>query len=118
VIVPSLPGFAFSSAQPANWTLHDTARIFDTLMNKVLGYKTYSVFGTDWGCAIGYSMYSNFPTRVRASSFSYIPFLAQMPDQLAAEGIVLNDFGKFSIQILVKTATTGTGYFVEQSTEV
>lgn len=87
-------------------------------MTQVLGYKTYAVFGTDFGCVTAYSMYSKFPTQVRSASFDYIPFLALMPDQVAAEGIVLDDFGKFAIQILVKTATTGIGYFSEQSTEV
>jgi pimeloyl-ACP methyl ester carboxylesterase len=48
VIVPSLPGFTFSSAPPANWTVDDTARIFNTLMVDVLGYKEYTTHGTDW----------------------------------------------------------------------
>jgi hypothetical protein len=48
VIVPSLPGFTFSSAPPANWTVDDTARIFNTLMVDVLGYKKYTTHGTDW----------------------------------------------------------------------
>jgi hypothetical protein len=47
VIVPSLPGFTFSSAPPANWTVDDTARIFNTLMVDVLGYKEYTTHGTD-----------------------------------------------------------------------
>ncbi|KAF9467876.1 Alpha/Beta hydrolase protein [Collybia nuda] len=117
IVIPSLPGFAFSSPPPVKWTLQDTARIFDILMTKVLGYKTHAVFGTDFGCVVGYSMYSKFPTNVRSASFDYIPFIALMPDQLTAEGIVLDDYGKFAIQILVKTATTGIGYYYEQSTE-
>ena len=48
VIVPSLPGFTFSSAPPANWTVADTGRIFNTLMTEVLGYETYALHGTDW----------------------------------------------------------------------
>jgi hypothetical protein len=50
VVVPSLPGFVFSSAPPANWTVDDTARIFNTLMTEVLGYSTYTTHGTDWVC--------------------------------------------------------------------
>ncbi|KAJ4864059.1 alpha/beta hydrolase fold domain-containing protein [Trichoderma breve] len=49
VIVPSLPGFAFSSAPGANWTVDDSARVFNTLMTKVLGYKTYAVHATGSG---------------------------------------------------------------------
>ncbi|KAJ7879603.1 Alpha/Beta hydrolase protein [Mycena olivaceomarginata] len=48
VVVPSLPGFIFSSAPPANWTTDDTARIFNTLMTEVLGYSAYAVHSTDW----------------------------------------------------------------------
>ncbi|KAJ7453139.1 Alpha/Beta hydrolase protein [Mycena latifolia] len=48
VVVPSLPGFVFSSAAPANRTVDDTARIFNTLMTEVLGYSTFTVHGTDW----------------------------------------------------------------------
>ncbi|KAJ6577917.1 Alpha/Beta hydrolase protein [Mycena capillaripes] len=48
VVVPSLPGFTFSSPPPENWTNSDSARIFNTLMTEVLGYSTYAVSGTDW----------------------------------------------------------------------
>lgn len=48
VVVPSLPGFTFSSAPPANWTIDDTGRIFNTLMTEVLGYPKYALHGTDW----------------------------------------------------------------------
>ena len=41
VIVPSLPGFAFSSAAPMNWTIEDTTRVFDSLMHNVLNYTKY-----------------------------------------------------------------------------
>ncbi|KAJ7661644.1 Alpha/Beta hydrolase protein [Mycena rosella] len=62
VVVPSLPEFVFSSAPPENWTVEDTARIYNTLMTEVLGYSTFAVHGTDWGCAVGYSLYSSFNT--------------------------------------------------------
>lgn len=48
VVVPSLPGFVASSPPPANWTVDDTARIFQTLMVDVLGYDKFAVHGTDW----------------------------------------------------------------------
>lgn len=48
-IVPSLPGFTFSSApQRRGWTVKDTARVFHTLMQR-LGYKKYVVQAGDWG---------------------------------------------------------------------
>jgi pimeloyl-ACP methyl ester carboxylesterase len=48
VVIPSLPGFGFSSLASNTWTPEDTARIFNTLMVDVLGYKNYTVFGSDW----------------------------------------------------------------------
>jgi hypothetical protein len=48
VVIPSLPGFVFSSLPSVDWKTNDTARIFNTLMEDVLGFPTYSVFGSDW----------------------------------------------------------------------
>ena len=48
-IVPSLPGFTFSSPpQRKGWTVKDTARVFHTLMQR-LGYTKYVVQAGDWG---------------------------------------------------------------------
>ncbi|PWY98537.1 alpha/beta-hydrolase [Testicularia cyperi] len=53
VIVPSLPGYALSSQPPRkNWTLEDSARVFDTLMTSVLGFKSYMAQGGDWGSMV------------------------------------------------------------------
>nr|QJQ82474.1 PesI [Pestalotiopsis humus] len=48
VVLPSLPGFTWSSAPGRDWTLQDTARIFDKLM-RGLGYNEYVTQGGDWG---------------------------------------------------------------------
>lgn len=50
VVIPSLPGFGFSSAPPrTGWTMADNARLFDKLMTGVLGYPSYMAAGGDWG---------------------------------------------------------------------
>ncbi|KAJ7245774.1 Alpha/Beta hydrolase protein [Mycena rebaudengoi] len=55
VVIPSLPGFVFSSPPPLNWTVDDTARIFNTLMTEVLRKTSLSPVekiteqrSTDW----------------------------------------------------------------------
>jgi hypothetical protein len=48
VVVPSLPGFGFSSPAPPGWTLNKTADLFDGLLTEVLGYKSYAAVGGDW----------------------------------------------------------------------
>ena len=49
VIVPSLPGYAFSQIpRERGWTMEDNARIFNKLMIE-LGYHQYMCQGGDWG---------------------------------------------------------------------
>lgn len=49
LVIPSLPGFGFSSkpARPIGQRL--TARLFNGLMTQVLGYESYLAQGGDWG---------------------------------------------------------------------
>jgi pimeloyl-ACP methyl ester carboxylesterase len=48
LVIPSLPGYAWSQGPPRGWTLQDTARIFDALMKR-LGYNSYVCQAGDWG---------------------------------------------------------------------
>jgi microsomal epoxide hydrolase len=49
VVVPSLPGFGFSSKPARPFGQRQTARLFDTLMTEALGYERYLAQGGDWG---------------------------------------------------------------------
>ncbi|KAJ7661645.1 Alpha/Beta hydrolase protein [Mycena rosella] len=115
VIVPSLPGFVFSSAPPANWTVKDTARIYNILMTDVLGYSTYSVHGTDWGSVVGYSLYNSFNKTVRAAHFDFLPFFPPSVEDIAEKNITLSDSQKVTGQRVLDWVATGTGYLVEQT---
>ncbi|QYS95404.1 EHN domain-containing protein [Trichoderma simmonsii] len=117
VIVPSMPGFAFSSPPPANWTVDDTARVFNTLMTKVLGYETFATFGTDFGAGPAYSLYDNYNSSTRAAHFAFLPFFPLTPDQLAAENITLSKLEQSEEQNFVTWSTTGNAYFSEQATK-
>jgi pimeloyl-ACP methyl ester carboxylesterase len=117
VIIPSLPGFAFSSAPPANWTVSDTARIVNTLVVDVLGYDKYAVHGTDWGSAVAYSAYDSFSSHVRASHFAFLPFAAQDAAGLAALNITLDALETFEEARLEEWSTKGFAYFQQLSTE-
>ena len=118
VVVPSLPGFAFSSAPPVNWTVDDTARILHTLMTEALGYKTFSVHGTDWGSAVAYSLYANFNTSVRAAHFAFLPFLPLLSEDLATQNITLSPLEQLEVKNSDPWVTTGSGHFLEQKTKV
>ncbi|KAF4503278.1 epoxide hydrolase [Fusarium agapanthi] len=117
IIIPSLPGFAFSSAPPPTWTVDDTARVFNKLMTKVLGYPKYAVYGTDWGSGVAYSLYANFNTSVRLAHLSFLPFVPLYRTQLAAEGIKLSPLEEFEAQRAEEWATTGNAYYMEQATK-
>ncbi|KAG8733594.1 hypothetical protein FRC11_004830 [Ceratobasidium sp. 423] len=96
VVVPSLPGFGFSSPAPSGWTLNNTADLFDTLLTEVLGYKTYAAVGGDWMGPSLDNLHSN--------------------PNFANQAATLGDAEKQRIQSNVIFPTDGWGYFLEQST--
>ncbi|KAJ6550205.1 Alpha/Beta hydrolase protein [Mycena capillaripes] len=114
VVVPSLPGFTFSSPPPENWTIDDTARIFHTLMTEVLGYSIFAVHGTDWGSVVGYSLYSSYTTATRVAHFTFIPFFPPSADEIAANNITLSEDQTVTEQRSTEWFSTGIGYFLEQ----
>ncbi|KAL7917530.1 Alpha/Beta hydrolase protein [Trichoderma austrokoningii] len=117
VVIPSLPGFTFSSPPPANWTVDDTARVFNTLMREVLGYDQFATFGTDWGCAPAYSLYDNFNISTRAAHFAMLPFQPPSSTGLAAQNITLSSpLQQFEEQRSMDWFTSGNAYFSEQTT--
>lgn len=52
LVIPSLPGFGFSSKPVRPVGQRTTARLFNALMTKVLGYDRYLAQGGDWGAMI------------------------------------------------------------------
>lgn len=117
VIIPSLPGFAFSPAPPANWTVEDTARVMNTLMVDALGYDMYAVHGTDWGCGVAYSLYDRFSRHVRASHFVFIPFYPLDFVGLTALNITLDPIETVEESNFITWSTKGNAYFEEMTTE-
>ncbi|KAM0486369.1 hypothetical protein ACHAPX_001075 [Trichoderma viride] len=117
VIVPSLPGFAFSSAPPVNWTIPDSARLINTLLTQVLHYDTYAVFGTDVGSGIAYDLYDQYNTTVRVAHLAFLPFLALSSAQLDAQNITLDSLEAFEQSVTTEWSATGDGYFIEHTTK-
>nr|MEA2797804.1 hypothetical protein [Phenylobacterium sp.] len=52
LVIPSLPGFGFSSKPRRPVGQRTTARLFNTLMTEVLGYESYLAQGGDWGAMV------------------------------------------------------------------
>jgi pimeloyl-ACP methyl ester carboxylesterase len=58
VVVPSLPGFAYSSPPKTRREYYDTHRLWDRLMTEVLGCTQYAAHGGDLGTGIATSLAS------------------------------------------------------------
>ncbi|KAF9881760.1 hypothetical protein CkaCkLH20_00906 [Colletotrichum karsti] len=117
VVVPSLPGFAFSASPPGNWTLDDTARVYNTLMTEVLGYKTFAAHGTSHGAPLTFTLYDVFNTTTRAAHFVFIPFLPTPAEQISAMNITLSPLEQFELDRSTSWGTTGNAYFLEHTTK-
>ena len=76
-VVPSLPGFCWSSGPPKGWTLQDTARIFHILMKR-LGYDQFAVQAGDWGHWVGRELGANYSSSCKAVHFNFAP--APLPE--------------------------------------
>ena len=65
VVVPSLPGFGFSS-KPKDKPVGPvtTAKLWHELMTSVLGYKRYGVQGGDWGSVVSTQLARQFPESI------------------------------------------------------
>lgn len=64
VVVPSLPGFAFSSPLRKQIGCRATAALWDGLMHETLGYSQYAAAGGDWGSKVTGEIGQLFPDRV------------------------------------------------------
>ncbi|RYP41967.1 hypothetical protein DL767_000598 [Monosporascus sp. MG133] len=112
VVIPSLPGFAFSSSPPGNWSLDDTARAFNTLMTKVLGYEKYAAHGTSNGAILAFTLYDEYNTTARAAHFPLMPFYSTTPDELALRDITLSPLEQHIHERSMEWTDKGTGYFL------
>lgn len=73
VVVPSLPGYAFSSQPREPGTNPFTiAKLFADLMGE-LGYSKFFAQGGDWGGFVVSALALQFPERVQAIHLNYVP---------------------------------------------
>lgn len=73
-VVPSLPGFCYSSPPPRGQTLKHVAGMFHTLMHR-LGYSRFAIQAGDWGhwCAREICANPSYSPSVLAAHFNWIP---------------------------------------------
>jgi pimeloyl-ACP methyl ester carboxylesterase len=85
LIVPSLPGFGFSSPVHTALGVPDHARILHTLMHDVLGFGRYGAAGGDWGSSISAYLSHGYSRHLIGAHLTE-PHLLSMPyEQLTAD---------------------------------
>jgi epoxide hydrolase len=111
VVVPSLPGYAFSDKPTApGWNLERIARAWDSLMTG-LGYERYGAQGGDWGAMVTTSIGQQCAARVTGVhvNLAIVPFdQVDMSNPTAEEQEALERVGYHG--------RWGRGYSEEQST--
>ncbi len=86
VIIPSLPGFGFSSKPEENPIGPvTTARLWNTLMTKVLGYDSYGAQGGDLGCIVTTYLAHGHSEHVKAIHLNLVPSSFKTDEQMTPE---------------------------------
>ncbi|TCM44691.1 pimeloyl-ACP methyl ester carboxylesterase [Rhizobium sp. PP-F2F-G48] len=79
LVIPSLPGFGFSSKPARSVGPRATARLFNTLMTEVLGYETYLAQGGDWGGTVASWLGREHGASVRAINLNMLGLRPSVP---------------------------------------
>ncbi len=74
VVVPSLPGFAFSGVLPVEFAPEAIADRWHALMTEVLGYKRYLTYGEDAGAPVSDWLAGKYPKSVAGIVASHASF--------------------------------------------
>lgn len=81
VVVPSLPGYGFSSAPDKPIGPRRVAQLWDTLMRDVLGYDSYIAQGGDWGSMVtGWLGLEHTPTHGGGCNAIHLNLCGLQPD--------------------------------------
>ena len=74
VVVPSLPGFGFSSMPDKPVNSITTAKMFNKLMTGLLGHQKYFVQGGDFGGGVAVALAHQFPEHVVGIHLNFVPW--------------------------------------------
>jgi len=110
VVVPSLPGYAFSDTPAdAGWDIHRIARAWCELMDR-LGYERFIAAGSDWGTSISTSIAMQQPERLLG--LHLVPPLVA-PERHASDLTVAE---REALQDLDERSQHGSGYSAVHAT--
>jgi pimeloyl-ACP methyl ester carboxylesterase len=85
VVIPSIPGFAFSAPPDSTGSLFNIHNLWSKLMTDVLGYDKFVAHGGDWGSIITEHLARSHSRHVVGIHLTDVPFLHtfQKPDNLS-----------------------------------
>ena len=85
VVVPSLPGYAFSEPRRQSGGLFGFGDLLHTLMTKTLGYERFGAHGGDWGSTITEHLARSHASSVAGIHLTDVPFwhIFQKPSGLS-----------------------------------
>lgn len=114
VVVPSLPGFGFSSA-PANTGTYETAALWRTLMEG-LGYARFGTQGGDLGAGVSTWLGQRFPDQIIGMHLNWMPGSYRPPLEHGAAPAPTPDEAAFQQRAAQFTSEEGA-YASVQSTK-
>ena len=87
VVVPSLPGFAFSDKPTKPGAIFRVGDLWHTLMTDVLGYERFAAHGGDWGSTVTEQLARSHARSVVGVHLTDVPFwhLFQKPTDLSRD---------------------------------
>ena len=98
VVVPSLPGYAFSEPRRDHGGLFGFGDLLHALMHDVLGYERFAAHGGDWGSTITEQMARSHDGSIVGIHLTDVPFwhaLRKPTEATAAEKKYLKQIEKF-----------------------
>jgi len=87
VVVPSLPGYAFSQARSEGGGIFGVGALWHQLMTNELGYARYGAHGGDWGSTVTEQLARSHASALAGIHLTDIPFwhIFQKPDDLTSD---------------------------------
>jgi microsomal epoxide hydrolase len=131
IIVPSMPGFAYSTPLTKIFDLFDIARTYDGLMRHLFGENSrYFIHGEDWGSVIASTLAIMYPKRVSGIHISMVPPTSSITKRTILTTLITDMFPSCMLTVEEKASNfqfslskrfvkliKGTGYFHQQATK-
>jgi pimeloyl-ACP methyl ester carboxylesterase len=111
LVIPSLPGYGFSSAPKRPIGPRTTAGLMDRLMTEILGHERYMVQGGDWGAIVGSWIGCDYSARCAAMHLNLIGWRPSIQNSGA-----LGSEETEAIQSMIDRERPHLAYALQQST--